>query len=203
MEVAGLAIGVAGLAGLVSACSDVLDRVESYKKFGSESRLLTTRFDINKAIFLDWSQRVGIVSAHTVNEARHHPLLDNPDVRALVHRSLLCIRDVFSATEASRSSLDLLLDLDVSTPGVEQKGFSLARLRIDDESPDAIKSHSTLGARRAKFSWASGGKKRFAAQVEAFEALLERLRTLVPPSSNDEMEKSLEGTQCPTQLPPL
>ncbi len=205
MEIASLAIGVASLASLVSTCVDLLERVESYKNFGAESRLLTTRFDVNKVIFRDWAQRVGIVSAHALNAARHHPRLDDSDVRALVHRSLSCIRDIFSATEASRSSVDLLLDLDEDThsqPGAEHKGFSLARMRNKDEPPNAKKSHSALGARLTKFSWAGGGKKRFAEQVEAFEALLERLRTLVPPSSDDESEKNLGGNLCKTWPPP-
>jgi hypothetical protein len=41
MEVAGVGIGVVGLAGLVSSCLDVLEKVDTYKTFGSDAQSLS------------------------------------------------------------------------------------------------------------------------------------------------------------------
>jgi hypothetical protein len=205
MDIASLAIGAVGLASLATVCADVLKKVESYNNSGSESRLLSTRFDINKAIFRNWAKRVGIISGHALNETKHHPLLDDVDVSQLVLRTLVCISDIFNATETSRSSIDLLSDFDRVTPllhSAERKAaLTKQRGGGDDKLSHSKKLHSTLSARKAKFGWAWGGKDRFVAQVEAFEALLERLRTLVPPSREEDPETATDGIYSFAPLP--
>ncbi len=200
MEVASLVTGAVGLAGLVRVAVDVLNCVETYKNITADSRLLTTRFDINKAIFRDWAKRVGIVSGHALSDAQHHPLLSDADVSAVVHRTLLCIGDIFSETAASRNSIDmLLLELDRDVPplpsGEHKPPSSMTKLRGVDAQQNTKKQHSALNlsARKAKLAWTWGGKSRFTAQVESFEALLGRLRTLVPPIQSDDQEKHLDG----------
>jgi hypothetical protein len=193
MEVAGLAIG---LVGLYNVCVEVLEKVDAYRNFGAESRLALTRLDINKAIFKDWADRVGLtaavagtanVSPDTARHATprpHHPLLEDPAVGPLVQRTLACIRDIFSATDISLSKLDLLLDMDSEvslSPGADATVVQKALLRGLKPLEAAKKRPLMLAAKKAKLGWAWGGKGRFIAQVEAFEVLLERLRTLVPP----------------------
>jgi hypothetical protein len=210
MEAASLAIGAVSVAGLVRVGVDVLNSVESYKNVAADSRLLRTRFDINKAIFREWAKGVGIISCHALSEAQHHPLLDDADISSVVHRTLLCIRDIFGETEASRNNIDMLLlklDCDVPPlPSAEHKpSSSLTKLCGVDKQQNPKKKHSAfnLSTRKAKLAWSWGGKNRFTVQVEAFEALLKRLRTLVPPNRSEDLEKHLDGKMiCPFRASP-
>ncbi len=194
MEVAGLAIG---LVGLYNVCVEVLEKVDAYKNFGAESRIAMTRLDMNKAIFKDWADCVGLTTplagaanvasdaSHRAKQRRYHPLLDDPTVGPLVQRTLACIRDIFSAADVSRSKLDQLLEIDgdmLLSPSGNMAVEAKALLRGVKPLEAATKRRPMLAAKKAKLGWALGGKGRFVAQVEAFEDLLERLRTLVPPS---------------------
>ena len=56
---AGIA-GFAGLAGLFTTCLDIIDRVDSYKDFGIESRSIIAQFEVDKPLFKKWATDVGI-----------------------------------------------------------------------------------------------------------------------------------------------
>jgi hypothetical protein len=73
MEVAGVGIGVIGLLGLVSACLDVLDKVDTYQSFDSEARSLSLCFEVDKVRFRQWLHAVGIVDGRIKDD--HHSLL--------------------------------------------------------------------------------------------------------------------------------
>ncbi|KAG5781961.1 hypothetical protein H9Q73_004392 [Fusarium xylarioides] len=60
MEVTGLVIGIAGLAGLFKTCLEVVDAVESYNSFKTDWNILKTRFQVAKFRFRDWGLRTGI-----------------------------------------------------------------------------------------------------------------------------------------------
>ena len=40
MEIVGLGLGIAGLAGIFTSCLDVVERVDSYRDFGVDSRAI-------------------------------------------------------------------------------------------------------------------------------------------------------------------
>jgi hypothetical protein len=204
MEIASLTISAIGLAGLVPVGSDVLKTVESYRNFCTESRLLKIRFDLNKAIFPSWAKRVGIVSSHAISEAQHHPLLDDAKICTLVHRTLLCIGDIFSAMEGSQGAPDLPVCSDQDSLPLPQPGTGLPTTPAQPATIKKPHSGLSLSARKVKLKWASGGgKDRFVAQVEAFDALLEQLHTLVPPVRIDDNGKTSEGKFMSKQKPIL
>ncbi len=98
MERLCLALSAIAIAGLVTIRVNDLRMVKYYSHFARESRLLTTYFDINKTIFRNWAEHVGIMSGHVLNKARHHPLLDRSVISSLVQHTLFCIRDIYNAT---------------------------------------------------------------------------------------------------------
>lgn len=67
--------GFAGLAGLFSTCLGVIERVDSYKDFGAESRSIIAQFEADKYLFAKWAQDVGIDKDNLKNN--YH--LDNPE----------------------------------------------------------------------------------------------------------------------------
>ncbi|KAI9792435.1 MAG: hypothetical protein M1816_002319 [Peltula sp. TS41687] len=86
MEIAGLAVGIAGLAGLFSACMESIERIESYRNFGHDSRHINDRFDADKLLFQRWATEVGISGGKL--QAVHHVDLDNAAVLSMVQRIL-------------------------------------------------------------------------------------------------------------------
>src|SRR5437762_8290269 len=59
MEPGGLAVSIVGLAGLFSLCLDVIEKVEKYKDFGTDSRTLIAQFEADKLRFKRWGEKVG------------------------------------------------------------------------------------------------------------------------------------------------
>jgi hypothetical protein len=80
--------GFAGLASLFSTCLDVIERVDSYKDFGVESRCIIARFEADKHPFTKWAQDVGIYKDKPKNNYR----LDNPETILIVQNSYQVFR---------------------------------------------------------------------------------------------------------------
>jgi hypothetical protein len=103
MEPIGFAVGIAGLAGLFSVCLDVIDKVDSYKDFGVESRSIIAQFEADKHLFTKWAQDVGIDKDKIKNN--HHSHLDNPKTNLIVRKILSSIQEIFIKTERTVSNL--------------------------------------------------------------------------------------------------
>ena len=58
MEVAGLAIGVAGLSGLFSACVDCFELVQRGRYLGKDFLLLETKFTNQRLRLITWGRAV-------------------------------------------------------------------------------------------------------------------------------------------------
>ncbi|RYP08950.1 hypothetical protein DL764_001561 [Monosporascus ibericus] len=59
MEPVGLAVGILGLAGLFSSCLEAIEKVHSYRAFGSDSHTLDAQFKAEKLRFGQWGRAVG------------------------------------------------------------------------------------------------------------------------------------------------
>lgn len=177
MEIAGLAIGVAGLAGLLSACIDAVDRVDTYRKFGLESRYITARFADDKLLLHKWAEAVGITNGKL--QEVHHRDLDRDEVVTAIARTLSSIREIFSATNSFSSNLQGL--------PLENKALSLADpdKYANGHSSEEKKSRS-LGSTASKLKWSLGGKARFTTQVEMLGALVAELYKIIPLERNSE-----------------
>ncbi|KAK7403824.1 hypothetical protein QQX98_010395 [Neonectria punicea] len=82
MEPINFAVGVIGLAGLFSSCLDAVDKVQTYRSFGSDSHVLDTRFTAAKVRLETWGRRVGFIEKALSED--HHPALDDRDIAAVV-----------------------------------------------------------------------------------------------------------------------
>ncbi|EXL47750.1 hypothetical protein FOCG_11899 [Fusarium oxysporum f. sp. radicis-lycopersici 26381] len=89
MEPAGLAIGIAGVAGLFNSCLEAVDIVQSYQTFRTDSHILNTRFKVAKTLFEQWGLRVGIEQGRLLSH--HHSGLDDENTSATVMELLYII----------------------------------------------------------------------------------------------------------------
>ena len=170
MEPIGLAVGVVSLAGLFSVCLDVIDKVDSYKEFGVESRSIIAQFEADKHLFVKWAQDVGIDKDKLNNS--WHSSLDNPETNLIVQKVLSSIQEIFSKTENMVSNLQPVVESGpTSFPG----GVNFLNTRKQSQNPEgAIRKRGRIG-------WSLRSKTKFIYQVQQFGALVQRLHSLVPP----------------------
>lgn len=170
--------GFAGLAGLFSTCLDIIDRVDSYKDFGVESRSIIAQFEADKLLFQKWAQNIGI--NQTKLKEDHHMDLDDPQTASIVEKILLSIQEIFSATDTTLSNLQPTREVDLRS----QDGALRPRRHAEYQSV------RTSASKRKRIRWALRGKVKFIAQVQQFGALVQRLYDLAP----------LDGTKKATNV---
>ena len=153
--------GIVGLSGLFSTCLDIIDRVQSYKDFRVESQSICAQFEADKLLLRRWARNVGIDDQASKPSLRSD--LDDPETVLMIQKLLLTIRDIFSVTDSTLSSL--------AQP-----------LSADSHSPHGTAAPPKAGSdsKRSKMVWALKGKAKFIAQVQQFGALVQRLENLVP-----------------------
>ena len=182
MEVVGLAFGAAGLVGLYSACMEAVDRIESYRHFGSDKKQLLTRLDANKDIFQKWAKRVGISAEGLL--VPHDTRLDDLNTAKVVSQVLTCIRDLLGDSgQANHRPYQNHNQNFLSAP----KRLGESSLHSEPQGPSR---------RRDKWAWTFHGKSKLESQVLNFACLVETLDRLVPPSG------SFDGSDLNRQLHP-
>jgi len=103
-EIVGIALGVAGLAGLIGTFKDTIELfglLTDTRHVSRQLEILDTRLDIEKLLLLQWADRVRLLYPD------YDKRLDNPDTRRLVLRILAIIRFTLSDADTLRQSYGL------------------------------------------------------------------------------------------------
>lgn len=182
MEVAGLAVGIGGLAGLFSTSLEVIHKIDAWRDSKGESRSLTAQFEAHKLRLEKWGQAVGIsTTPDPYVLERHHKFLDDQRFCNAVGNLLLAIQDV------ARDN-----NHDVSRP-----------------SHSKSKRHASLNnpveSTRQRLSWALLNKSRRMAQVEHLSSVVDALYGLFSvdgisdssPGNTNVGSNSSHGTRSP------
>ncbi|KAF5552234.1 ankyrin repeat domain-containing protein [Fusarium napiforme] len=159
MEPVGLAVG---LVGLFSTCMDVMQRVDSYRTAGRDSRQLDAQLNATMHLFERWGDGVGISKGKLSDN--HHPDLDDPRTFAVVQGLLNSIKD-FSTTSNEPPSPNGLQ----KTPSFPISGD--------------VSSHGSKISRWQKTAWALRGKLKQTSHVQALAGLVSDLYNVVPPDT--------------------
>ncbi|KAM0080290.1 hypothetical protein ACKRZS_007550 [Fusarium odoratissimum] len=159
MEPVGLAVG---LVGLFSTCMDVMQRIDSYRTAGRDSRQLDAQLNATMHLLEKWGDGVGISKGKLSDN--HHPDLDNPRTFAVVQGLLNSIKD-FSATSDEPPSPRGLQ----KTPSFPSSGD--------------LSSHGSKISRWQKTSWALRGKLKQTSHVQALASLVSDLYNVVSPDT--------------------
>ncbi|KAH7124619.1 prion-inhibition and propagation-domain-containing protein [Dactylonectria macrodidyma] len=167
MEPFGLAVGIAGLAGLFSSCLEAVEKVQSYRSFGADSQVLDTQFKAEKLRFEQWGRQVGFDRG--TPSADHHQALDDPDISSAVRDLLLIIDNICNANGASRRPL--------------LAGTGLAQDELFRASQAQPSRTTPSESKRRKLAWALGGRGERTEQVNLLGRVVQQLHNLVPPDS--------------------
>ncbi|KAH8592643.1 prion-inhibition and propagation-domain-containing protein, partial [Bisporella sp. PMI_857] len=182
MEPIGLAAGLTGLAGLFSVCLDVIDKVDSYKDFGFESRLIIAQFEADKLLFTQWAQTVGISEDNHRNNCSN--FIINTEMIEVVRNILFSIQEIFSKTSSTMLNLQSVVDA-----GPKSLPDRVLFLRGIKDNKVAQSSEGAL-SKRSRIAWSLRSKEKLINQVQQFGALVEKLHRLVP----------LEGARGPANV---
>ncbi|KAK1838213.1 hypothetical protein CCHR01_19161, partial [Colletotrichum chrysophilum] len=171
MEPVGLAVGIAGLAGLFSTCLEVVEKVDSYKNFKHDSHSLNVQFQAEKRRFEQWGSAVGINKCAL--SGAHHPALDDPQTLSTAKELLSLIQRVCADADDTASETFILGDI-----GPAKRELSVPK-HVQPRGGAPSKSV------RRKIAWSFGGKARRTAQVVQFGVLVQLLHNIVPPRQRE------------------
>ncbi|CAN9176579.1 unnamed protein product [Alternaria sp. RS040] len=94
MEVAGIVIGAIALIGVFEDCIELFSQIGAAKSMGNDYILLATRLDLQRALLLQWAERMNIYDEKTY-DAR----LSETAVASPIYGALLCIRQLLQNGE--------------------------------------------------------------------------------------------------------
>lgn len=169
MEAVGLAVGVAGL---FSACIDLVERIDAYKDFGIESRSMMSRFEADKIRFKRWGSNVGFHDGKY--EGTHDPQLHNSELEVVIKHILNSTLETLEAADATRSKLRNNFREDGDSPQA-----------ISGELAKTMTKSPTSKSKRGGFDWAFKRRYKFANQIDSFNKLVEALYNVIPPTNRE------------------
>jgi hypothetical protein len=161
MEAVGLAVG---LVGLFSTCLEAVQRIDSYKTAGRDTRLLRAQLNATMHLFERWGDSVGIGKGKLSDN--HHPALDDPKTFSVIKNVLESFEEFSAATTTH----------DATSPNAIQRVPSFPL-------PDPSTKNASKPSRWEKTSWALRGKLKRTNQVEALASLVSELYNVVSPET--------------------
>ncbi|KAM0235337.1 hypothetical protein ACHAP5_009732 [Fusarium lateritium] len=161
MEAVGLAVG---LVGLFSTCLEAVQRIDSYKTAGRDSRLLCAQIDATMHLFERWGDSVGIGKGKLSDN--HHPALDDPKTFSVVKNLLQSFEEFSTATTTYNATGPKAIQRVPSIP-----------------LPNSASQNLSKNSRWQRTGWALRGKLKQTNHVEALATLVSELYSVVPPET--------------------
>ncbi|KAF5701311.1 hypothetical protein FGLOB1_10282 [Fusarium globosum] len=192
MEVAGLTIGAVALVSLFKDCVDLFSMITAARDLGKDAALMDTKLDVEKMLFLQWSDRVGLLKQDSTNV-----LLCNPDTRQIVSRVLESIKALLSEGQALQRDYGLKRVEKVGTePTARYQGASSFRfakflkqfeeLKIEPCQTSDADQHSNFKKVTKKFRWIIVDKDKFNSLIDHLSYFNTSLNNLIPMPSVSE-----------------
>ncbi|KAH7202546.1 prion-inhibition and propagation-domain-containing protein [Fusarium oxysporum] len=196
MEVAGLTLGAVALVSLFKDCVDLFSMITAARDLGKDAAILDTKLDVERMLFLQWSERVGLLKQGSTNT-----LSCDEDTRQIVSRVLESVKDLLSESQALQRDYGLK-KVDVTKPTTEHpladsttgyKGASSQRFARFLKQFEALKIQATDADRHSKFKrttkqfrWVIVDKEKFNYLIDHLSYFNTSLNNLVPLSVESE-----------------
>lgn len=182
-EVAGLALGAVGVAGLIGAFKDTIDLfglLADSRGLGRDYEILEIKFDIQKALLLQWTDRIGLLRQHD-----YDPCLDQVHIQKAIDQILGCIRHLLTDASALKSKYGLS-QADDEEPVREITSIpsiSAWRMRVFNGQYEDFKkriSQHNEKSFRTRARWAVRDKQKFEGLVRDLADFIASLDKLTP-----------------------
>lgn len=181
MEPVGLALGVAGLAGLFSACLECFNIVQQGRYLGRDYSILETKYTNQRLRLLTWGRACGFADASSPADIPW-----NDDTRLAVTETLMRIASLFKDHRTLRKRYGLSMDqstLDRALSAPRVLGALTSKLRatslaVTESGVFTLpgRSSSKRHSFPATMRWAIDDKRKFAELVQHLKDSLTTLR---------------------------
>ncbi|RMJ11812.1 hypothetical protein CDV36_008534 [Fusarium kuroshium] len=179
-EAAGLALGVAGLIGAFKDTIDLFNLLADSRGLGRDYEILEIKFDIQKALLLQWTDRVGLL-----RERDYDPCLDQVPIQEAIGQILSCIRLLLTDASALKSKygLDKTDDQEPVSELTSVPSISAWRMRVFNGQYEDFKKR--IAQRndkpfRTRARWAVRDKQKFEDLVRDLADFIASLDKLTP-----------------------
>ncbi|RSL70704.1 hypothetical protein CEP51_012153 [Fusarium floridanum] len=192
MDIAGLTVGAAALIGTFKDCIDLYSMISAAGSLGKDAALLETKLDVEKMLFFQWADRVGLV-----NPREYDARLDEPALNKTVARVLSSIKDLLGEGNALQSRYGLarcdlaidrtsLDDVDAAKPSalrMERFLRNFEQLGLTTNTPKANTEAKGFSV-KDRWCWVVRDKDKFEQLIQELSHLNSRLHDLVPDKAN-------------------
>jgi hypothetical protein len=111
-----VAVSILGLAGLISTCLDIVQRVDAYKDYHVDSRAILAQWEADKYRFRQWARCFGAIEESTRD-------YEDSEIGRLLKQLLLSIREIFSRVDD-----DLFRQETTTTPKFQESSSRRRRV---------------------------------------------------------------------------
>ncbi|KAF2658608.1 hypothetical protein K491DRAFT_755923 [Lophiostoma macrostomum CBS 122681] len=192
MEVAGLVIGVAGLAGLFNCCSSAFQLIQRGRAFGQDYKILETKLSNQELRLRAWGRACGLIDG-TSYDSR----LDEPELHCQLTKTLECIRQLLSDAKTLQDRYGVAPS--TSAPSIQAPPDESSSSTVATNPPGRLERRSSLNRllmRRSKAQPDQPAKIATALWViedrEKFSELIRHLKDFI-----DDLEALTRSTSVP------
>ncbi|KAI1214247.1 prion-inhibition and propagation-domain-containing protein [Annulohypoxylon truncatum] len=188
-EIAGLVIGVVGVAGVIGAFKDTIDLFNDFmssREFGRDYEILDTKVDIERAILLQWAENVKLLKSD------YDRRLDDDVVRRAVAGILGCIKFLMGDEAQLRTRYGLKEDVEQRRGNETNSAAVISGPRMAKfiREFEAMKLRSKMLDKTTTFSkkvrWVIRDKEKFEELVRELAHFTTKLMQIVPVFASQE-----------------
>ena len=183
-ETVGLALGIAGLAGVFNACLEAFSLFHAGQSFARDVEIVLTRLDIEKTLLLHWAERVGLVNTRN-NHASYDPRLNDSRIHSAIANTLALVLHHLTDSERLRSKYGAIPSLSaVASPSIGL--VSSSRMRSFARSYKQLQIRMGLRQESVRLSawvkWAIRAREQFSSLINELRVFVQCLNELLPTS---------------------
>lgn len=185
-EVAGLVLGVVGIAGVIGVFKDTVDLftlLADSRGLGRDYEILNAKLDIEKALLLQWADGVKLLSLDDYDRR-----LDVPDTQRLVTEILSCIGRLLSESSELQQRYGLSEVSEHDSRAANQLRIGERRLGNIISKFDGLKlrTRSQNPPARKKVRWVIRDKQKFEGLIKELSHFTANINKVVPIVNNDD-----------------
>ncbi|KAJ3466958.1 hypothetical protein MRS44_004522 [Fusarium solani] len=191
MDIAGLTVGAVALIGTFKDCIDLYSMISAARSLGKDAALLETKLDVEKMLFFQWADRVGLVKPQEWDKR-----LDDETLNATVAGVLSSIKTLLGEGKALQTRYGLeRRDLSIgetsfiddttkaSTPRMERLLRNFEKLNLSSSTPEGGTETKSFKV-KDRWCWVVRDKDKFDQLIQELFYFNSRLDTLVPDNNN-------------------
>lgn len=202
MEPVGLALRVAGLAGIFSTCMECFDYVQRARSFGKDCGVCVLRLDIAKLRMSRWGQAVGLASGSVRNSSIAMSDQERAIAQSLLEEIMRTFEDAENMSSRYKKRVTLLqpknLDLAVSNPANDLTAdYNALHRNMRQLASKRQKQTSLL----RKTQWALYEKRAFDTMVDTITTLTNDLVDLFPATNETQLMSCREDARALSDTP--